>query len=83
MTLASRHALQNLRGQAEKQSRTQQMYDRRIGGWLTWEDVQKARGGIAHIGKLIAGDPEAVGGKVRLLVDVGHRRGWHGLGVAR
>ena len=43
MTLASRHALQNLRGQAEKQSRTQQMYDRRIGGWLTWEVVQKAR----------------------------------------
>ena len=33
----------NLRGQAEKQSRTQQMYDRRVGGWLTWEDVQKAR----------------------------------------
>ena len=33
----------NLRGQAEKQSRTQQMFDRRVGGWLTWEDVQKAR----------------------------------------
>ena len=33
----------NLRAQAEKASKTQSMYDRRIGGWLTWEDVQKAR----------------------------------------
>ena len=33
----------NLRGQAEKASKTQQMYDERVGGWLTWEDVQKAR----------------------------------------
>ena len=33
----------NLRGQAEKASETQQMYDQRVGGWLEWEDVQKAR----------------------------------------
>ena len=33
----------NLRGQAEKASKTQQMYDKRVGGWLEWEDVQKAR----------------------------------------
>ena len=33
----------NLRAQAEKASKQQQMYDKRIGGWLTWEDVQKAR----------------------------------------
>jgi hypothetical protein len=33
----------NLRGQAEKAAKTQQMYDERVGGWLTWEDVQKAR----------------------------------------
>jgi len=33
----------NLRSQAEKASKTQQMYDQRVGGWLTWEDVQKAR----------------------------------------
>ena len=33
----------NLRGQAEKASKTQQMYEKRIGGWLEWEDVQKAR----------------------------------------
>ena len=33
----------NLRGQAEKASKTQQMYEKRVGGWLEWEDVQKAR----------------------------------------
>ena len=33
----------NLRGQAEKASKTQQMYDQRVGGFCTWEDVQKAR----------------------------------------
>ena len=31
----------NLRGQAEKASKTQQMYEKRIGGWLEWEDVQR------------------------------------------
>ena len=33
----------NLRNQAEKQSRTQQLYDKRIGGFLTWEEAQQAR----------------------------------------
>jgi len=33
----------NLRAQAEKASKTQQMYDERVGGFCTWEDVQKAR----------------------------------------
>ena len=33
----------NLRSQAEKASKTQAMYTKRVGGWLTWEDVQKAR----------------------------------------
>ena len=33
----------NLRGQAEKASKTQQMYEKRVGGWLEWPDVQKAR----------------------------------------
>ena len=33
----------NLRAQAEKASKTQQMYSERVGGWLEWEDVQKAR----------------------------------------
>eukprot|EP00966_Prymnesium_polylepis_P003645 83494-Prymnesium_polylepis.1 len=35
----------NLRGQAEKASKTQQMYDKRVGGWLEWPDVQNARVG--------------------------------------
>ena len=40
----------NLRGQAEKASKTQQMYEKRVGGWLEWEDVQKAR--VAAMTKL-------------------------------
>jgi len=40
----------NLRGQAEKASKTQQMYQKRVGGWLEWEDVQKAR--VAAMTKL-------------------------------
>lgn len=40
----------NLRGQAEKASKTQQMYEKRVGGWLEWEDVQKAR--VAAMNKL-------------------------------
>ena len=33
----------NLRGQAEKESRSENMYDKRVGGWLTWPDVQRCR----------------------------------------
>ena len=33
----------NLRAQAEKQSRTQNMFDKRVGGWCTWDQVQQAR----------------------------------------
>ena len=33
----------NLRGQAEKASKTQQLYTKRVGGWCEWSDVQKAR----------------------------------------
>ena len=33
----------NLRGQAEKESKTENMYDKRVGGWLTWPDVQRCR----------------------------------------
>ena len=33
----------NLRAQAEKASKTQQMYATRVGDNCTWEDVQKAR----------------------------------------
>jgi hypothetical protein len=34
----------NLRGQAEKASKTQNMFEKRVGGsWLTWSQVQEAR----------------------------------------
>ena len=33
----------NLRGQAEKASKTQNMFEKRVGGWATWEQVQQAR----------------------------------------
>jgi hypothetical protein len=41
----------NLRNQAEKASKQEQMYEAsRVGGWLSWEDVQRTR--IAAINKL-------------------------------
>ena len=33
----------NLRSQAEKAARTQQLFDKRVGGWLTWQEVQECR----------------------------------------
>ena len=33
----------NLRGQAEKASKTENLYNKRVGGWLTWEQVQRGR----------------------------------------
>ena len=33
----------NLRSQAEKQSATQQMFDKRVGAWCSWQDVQDCR----------------------------------------
>ena len=46
----------NLRGQAEKASKTQQMYDKRVGGWLEWEGVQKARvSAMAKLGEMATG----------------------------
>ena len=33
----------NLRLQAEGQSKTEQMFDKRVGGWIDWADVQRAR----------------------------------------
>ena len=33
----------NLRAQAEKASRQESMFDKRVGGWLEWDDVQKCR----------------------------------------
>ena len=58
----------NLRAQAETASKTQQLYDKRVGGWLEWEDVQKAR--VAAMNKLndaaVGGTPAA---KMSLLRD--------------
>ena len=58
----------NLRGQAEKASKTQQMYDQRVGGWIEWPDVQKARVSVA---KKLAdmGDGGAPAAKRNLLRD--------------
>ena len=33
----------NLRSQAEKASRVQNMFEKRVGGWATWEQIQQAR----------------------------------------
>ena len=33
----------NLRNQAEKESKTQALYEKRVGGFMTWEEAQKAR----------------------------------------
>jgi hypothetical protein len=58
----------NLRGQAEKASKTQQLYEKRVGGWMEWEEVQKAR--IAATSKLAAlGEGGASAAKRNLLRD--------------
>jgi hypothetical protein len=58
----------NLRGQAEKASKTQQLYEKRVGGWMEWEEVQKAR--IAATNKLAAlGEGGASAAKRNLLRD--------------
>jgi len=50
----------NLRSQAEKASKTQNMYDKRVlDGWLTWEDVQNARvAAVNKLGEAEWGSPE-------------------------
>jgi hypothetical protein len=40
----------NLRGQAEKASKQQNMFEKRVGGWIEWDAVQMAR--VASIKKL-------------------------------
>ena len=58
----------NLRGQAEKASKTQQMYTARVGGWIEWEDVQKAR--VAAMQKLESlGDDATSAARRNLLRD--------------
>ena len=57
----------NLRGQAEKASKTQQMYEKRVGGWLEWPDVQKAR--VTAMSKLSELPPGESAAKRALLRD--------------
>jgi hypothetical protein len=50
----------NLRGQAEKASKTQHMFEKRVGGnWLTWSQVQEARvGAMKAVGSYNGTDAE-------------------------
>jgi len=57
----------NLRGQAEKASKTQQMYEKRVGGWLEWPQVQQAR--VAAMSKLDKLPPGESAAKRNLLRD--------------
>ena len=57
----------NLRAQAEKASKTQQMYEKRVGGWLEWPDVQKAR--VTAMSKLSELPPGESAAKRNLLRD--------------
>jgi len=57
-----------LRGHAEKESKTQHKYEDRKGGWIEWEDVQKAR--VAALEKLRdAGQTATPAAKRNLLRD--------------
>ena len=50
----------NLRAQAEKASKTQQMYEKRVGGWIEWDGVQTARvSAMAKLDDLAAGSTPA------------------------
>ena len=57
----------NLRAQAEKASKTQQMYEKRIGNWIEWPDVQKAR--VSAMAKLSELPPGESAAKRNLLRD--------------
>ena len=57
----------NLRGQAEKASKTQAMFTPRVGGWLEWPQVQEAR--VAAMAKLAALPPGETAAKRNLLRD--------------
>ena len=56
----------NLRGQAEKASKQQNMFDKRVGGWIEWEDVQKARvAAIEKVGRVASSTPAAMRNALR------------------
>jgi hypothetical protein len=50
----------NLRGQAEKASKQQNMFDKRVGGWIEWPQVQAARvAAVVKLGQVPGGTPAA------------------------
>ena len=56
----------NLRGQAEKASKQQNMFDKRVGGWIEWEDVQKARvAAIEKVSRVASSTPAAMRNALR------------------
>ena len=57
----------NLRAQAEKAAKQQNMYEKRIGGWLAWPQVQEAR--VAAMAKLAALPAGETAAKRNLLRD--------------
>ena len=56
----------NLRGQAEKASKQQNMFDKRVGGWIEWPQVQTARvAAVEKLGQVSGGTPAALRNALR------------------
>ena len=55
----------NLRAQAESQSKTQNLFDKRVGGWIDWPSVQKARVKAVDIVSKHVGGTEGKRSKLR------------------
>ena len=56
----------NLRGQAEKASKQQNMFDKRVGGWIEWPQVQAARvAAVVKLGQVPGGTPAALRSALR------------------
>ena len=56
----------NLRGQAEKASKQQNMFDKRVGGWIEWPQVQTARvAAVEKLGQVLGGTPAALRNALR------------------
>lgn len=54
----------NLRAQAETASKTENLFDKRVGGWLSWEEVQQAR--VKAEERLAAHAGDAAGHRAKL-----------------
>jgi hypothetical protein len=55
----------NLRAQAESQSKTQNLFDKRVGGWITWPQVQQARVKAEQLVSELTDDAEGKRSKLR------------------